>query len=225
MPTEGVPMQSRRLPAQAIAALLLLAASAGCRNEMYDQQKYEPQEVNPFFRDGKADRPIVAGTVARIDLRGEPASRLLATGRLDDGTFTNDPPMDLSRADLVRGEKRYQIYCMPCHSPIGDGRGLIVERGFTAPPAFTDPELRAKPLGHYYDVITHGHGAMYSYAARIAPEDRWRIAAYIRVLQLSQGVPVEELAPADRQELEKMGRPPASDHDEAHPAGGQESHS
>lgn len=87
---------------------------------------------------------------------------------------------------LTRGRERYDIYCAPCHAPIGDGRGMIVQRGFPPPPSYHTDRLRAAPPQHFYDVITNGLGAMYSYAERVAPADRWAIAAYVRALQRSQ---------------------------------------
>jgi mono/diheme cytochrome c family protein len=200
-------MQARRPLAAAApplaAALVALAASAGCRNEMYDQPKYEPLELNTYFDDGASARPLVAGTVARLDLTGEPRDQLYYSGRLDTGEFADELPFRVDRADLERGQDRYRIYCKPCHGLIGDGRGMIVQRGFSPPPSFHSAEVRAKPLGHYFDVITNGHGAMYSYAARVNPRDRWLIASYLRALQLSQGAPVERLSAEDRVELEK----------------------
>jgi mono/diheme cytochrome c family protein len=94
------------------------------------------------------------------------------------------PPLTL--ALLERGQQRYRIYCTPCHSELGDGNGMVVQRGFPHPPSYHSDRLRQASTQHFYDVITHGYGAMYSFAARVAPDDRWAIAAYIRALQLSQ---------------------------------------
>ena len=91
------------------------------------------------------------------------------------------PPLTL--ALIERGQERYRIYCAPCHSELGDGRGMIVERGFPPPPSFGIDRLRKAPPQYFYDVITHGHGVMYSFADRVDPNDRWAIAAYIRALQ------------------------------------------
>lgn len=109
------------------------------------------------------------------------------------------PPVTL--ALLERGEERFRIYCTPCHSELGDGHGMIVQRGFPPPPSYHIARLREAPVQHFYDVITHGHGAMYSFANRVQPRDRWAIAAYIRALQLSQHATVADLAPEQRAAL------------------------
>jgi mono/diheme cytochrome c family protein len=123
---------------------------------------------------------------------------------------------DLRRA-LERGQERFNIYCSACHGETGAGDGMIVQRGFIRPPAFypiaghrrLDPDLYRRetnlltvPPGYIVDKITNGYGAMYSYAARVAPADRWAIAAYVRVLQVSQHAALSDLAPGDRQAVE-----------------------
>jgi mono/diheme cytochrome c family protein len=110
-------------------------------------------------------------------------------------------PPPLSLALLQRGQERFRIYCTPCHSELGDGNGMIVQRGFPHPPSYHIQRLREAPTQHFYDVISHGYGAMYSFAGRVAPDDRWAIAAYIRALQLSQHAPMQDLPAADRQAL------------------------
>jgi mono/diheme cytochrome c family protein len=171
---------------------------------MYDQPRYEAYEASETFDDGASSRTPVAGTVARGELR---ADELLYTGRVG-GKLADEFPFPIDRAALRRGRERYSIYCTPCHGEQGDGRGMIVLRGFSPPPPFygkreekapsSTPvtlyaDLRDAPVGHFFDVMTHGHGAMYSYAARIPVEDRWRIAAYIRALQLSRYAPADDL--------------------------------
>ena len=113
--------------------------------------------------------------------------------------FGEEPPSapPVSLALLERGQERYRIYCAPCHSELGDGRGMVVQRGFPSPPSYHIKRLREAPPAHFYDVITNGHGAMYSFAARVQPDDRWAIAAYIRALQRSQN--------ATRADLESIG--------------------
>ena len=106
------------------------------------------------------------------------------------------PP--LTQALLERGQERYRIYCTPCHSELGDGNGMVVQRGFKHPPSFHEQRLREAPVDYFYDVITSGYGAMYSFAARVAPPDRWAIAAYIRALQLSQNASAADLAAIGR---------------------------
>jgi mono/diheme cytochrome c family protein len=109
-----------------------------------------------------------------------------------------EPPPPLSLALLQRGQARYRIDCTPCHSELGDGHGMIVQRGFPAPPSYHIQRLRDAPTRHFYDVMTNGHGAMYSFAGRVTPQDRWAIAAYIRALQLSQHPPPDLLKQAQR---------------------------
>jgi mono/diheme cytochrome c family protein len=122
----------------------------------------------------------------------------------------------LTLENLKRGQQRFEVYCSPCHGRIGDGKGMIAVRGLALrkqPGNYHTPKLRKMPLGHFYDVITNGFGAMYSYSNRIEPADRWRIAAYVRVLQASHNVPASSL-PADKQaELDSAG-----------PAGAPETH-
>ena len=159
------------------SALLL-----GCRQDMHVQPKYVPEDPSSFFADGRSERPIVEGTVARGQLRTD---ELLYTGRVN-GVASDLFPFPITAADLSRGRERYNIYCSPCHDYTGSGNGMIVQRGFPSPPSFHIERLRQAPAGHFFDVITNGFGLMYSYASRVSPEDRWRIAAYIRALQLSR---------------------------------------
>jgi hypothetical protein len=191
------------------AALLLVAC--GCRSEMYDQPRFEPQEATRIFDDGASSRPLVEGVVAQGEgspgtLANEP-SALLPEPAGDPRATTSPYPVD--RAFLERGQGRYRIFCTPCHGETGDGRGIIVQRGFTQPPAFTRSDLLDQPLGHFVDVITRGQGAMYSYAARVASRDRWAIAAYIRALQLSQHATAAKLPEEDRNKLQGVKNEPA----------------
>ena len=164
-------------------AALLLAAATGCeRNDMHNQPRHEPQEPSAFFADGQSSRPQVAGTVARGQ---NPPNDMRFTG-IAIGPTPDAFPFEITKADLKRGKQRYDIYCGVCHGATGDGNGMIVQRGFVPPPSFHEQRLRDVPVGHFFNVITNGFGAMYSYNDRVLPEDRWRIAAYVRVLQLSQ---------------------------------------
>jgi hypothetical protein len=178
---------------------LLAAAAAGCRfTDMVDQPRYEPMERSAFFGDNRSARPAIAGTVARGRLRID--ERLYA-GRTG-GELIDGFPITIGRRELERGRERFDIFCSPCHGRAGDGMGMVVRRGFRAPPSFHIDRLREAPTGHFYDVITNGFGAMYSYAARIEPRDRWAIVAYVRALQLSQHAPAAILSDDDRRRLE-----------------------
>ena len=118
-------------------------------------------------------------------IKGKWSEELFTTGKTA-GKLAETLPFPVDRAVLERGQDRFRIFCTPCHGELGDGRGMIVQRGFNPPPSFHSDELRKKPVGHYFDVMTRGFGTMYSYASRIPARDRWAIAAYIRALQVSQ---------------------------------------
>jgi mono/diheme cytochrome c family protein len=123
------------------------------------------------------------------------------TGRQGDDNLVSEIPVPVTKELLERGESRFNIYCTPCHSRLGDGEGMVVQRGFAEPPSYHIDRLRDAPIGHYFDVMTNGFGAMHSYASRVEPKDRWAIAAYIRALQLSQNAQVSDLPPEQREEL------------------------
>jgi len=163
----------------AAGAMLVLA---GCRQDMQDEPKFFPQRGTTFYPDGRSVRPQVADTVARN--QGDEDSYFytgLINGKEGDGL-----PIDLTADTMARGQERFNIYCTPCHSRVGNGDGMIVQRGYRPAGDFHTDRLRNAPLGHFFAVITNGYGAMPDYAAQIAPQDRWAIAAYIRALQLSQ---------------------------------------
>jgi cytochrome c553 len=164
---------------------------------MHIQPKYLPYSQTDFFPDGRSERQPVPGTVARGQLRTD---ELFYTGR-ENNVAVDKFPFPITRADLERGRERFNVYCTPCHDYTGSGRGMIVRRGFPQPPSYHIQRLREAPVGHFYDVMTNGFGAMYSYAARIEPADRWRIAAYIRVLQLSQNAKIDDVPQSERQNL------------------------
>jgi hypothetical protein len=178
-----------------LGAVVMLVA--GCRLDMHVQPKYLPYEPTSFFADGRSERQPVPGTVARGHLR---LDELLYTGK-ENGAIADRFPFAITRADLERGRERFNIYCTPCHDYTGSGHGMIVTRGFPPPPSFHIDRLRGAPAGHFFDVITNGDGSMYSYATRVEPEDRWRIAAYIRALQLSQHATVQDAPRDERKKL------------------------
>ena len=166
------------LPGLLLGALAL----AGCRQDMHVQPKYIPLRESTFFGDHRSARLPINGTVAQ-DQYGQDAYFLTGKiGRLDGDRL----PFPLTLQVLQRGQQRYNIYCTPCHSRVGDGNGMIAQRGYRQPPSFHDDRLRQAVLGHFFDVISNGYGAMPDYASQIPVADRWAISAYIRALQLSQ---------------------------------------
>jgi len=178
-------------------AALVGTLLVGCRLDMHLQPKYLPEQPTDFFGDGRSERQPVPGTVARGHLH---LDELLYTGK-ENGVVVDKFPFTITHADLERGRDRYNIYCSPCHDYTGSGRGMIVQRGLPAPPSFHIDRLRQESGGHFVDVITNGFGGMYSYAARVEPEDRWRITGYIRALQLSRHATVQNVPEAERQKL------------------------
>jgi mono/diheme cytochrome c family protein len=160
---------------------------------MHDQPKYIPLRESEFFGDMRSARPLPVGVVARDHLNED---TYLYTGKVN-GVLGDVFPFPITADDLKRGQQRYNIYCTPCHSPVGDGHGVVVQRGYKQPPAYTDPKVLQTPVGHYFDVMTNGYGAMPDYAAQISVQDRWRIVAYIRALQLSQHATLADV-PADK---------------------------
>jgi mono/diheme cytochrome c family protein len=162
-----------------MAALVLIA---GCRQDMHDQPKFVPQRGTAFFPDNRSARAQVIHTIARgQSYEGD----FFHTG-LQDGKEVDALPFPATLAVLERGQEQFNTYCTPCHSRVGNGAGMIVERGYKPAGNFHDAKRLAEPLSHYFYVISNGYGAMPDYAAQISSADRWAIAAYIRALQLSQ---------------------------------------
>ena len=190
-----------------ISALLLSGMGlflTGCRQDMQDQPKYKPQRPSEFFADGRSGRPELEGTIARGELNEDVAFH---EGKDEKGNDIDSFPVAVDKAFILRGQQRYDIYCAPCHGRIGNGLGMIVRRGFKQPPSYHIDRLRNAPVGHYYDVITNGYGAMLNYAQQVQPRDRWAIIAYIRTLQYSQNANVSELTADARTNLPDAGKP------------------
>jgi mono/diheme cytochrome c family protein len=193
--------------------LLFLLFAAGCRRDMQDQPRMKPFRASTFFRDGVSSRPPVPGTVPRGFLRADkeyftgkksgaqtaPAGQQPATQPSLSATGTAAPqgaaaypddvevfPIAITEKVIQRGKERYEVFCSVCHGLTGYGDGMIVRRGFRRAASFHSDALRQAPVGHYFDAITNGWGAMPSYATQIPVQDRWAIVAYIRALQLSQ---------------------------------------
>ena len=196
-----------------VLLLVVFLASAACRRDMQDQPKMKPYRGTSFFRDGQSMRPPIQGTVPRGFLRSDKA---LFTGKKDTTTtgaaatpsaspqagtagqqaggadaYPDDVtefPFPITKEIVQRGRERYDIFCSVCHGMTGNGDGMIVRRGFRRAASFNDDRLRQAPVGHFFDAITNGWGAMPSYASQIPVQDRWAIIAYVRALQLSQQV-------------------------------------
>jgi mono/diheme cytochrome c family protein len=165
---------------------------------MHDQPKFIPLRESTFFADARSARPLVEGTVARDHLREDP---LLYTGKVN-GTDSTEFPFPIDSTLMARGRERFNIYCSPCHGRTGQGDGMVVRRGYRRPPSLHDPRLRDAPVGHFFDVMTNGFGAMPDYAALVQVRDRWAIAAYIRALQLSEHATVADVPETERGRLE-----------------------
>ena len=165
---------------------------------MHDAPRYDPLEASAIFRNGASAQPLVEGTVPRGQLNQD---ELLATGKVD-GQVVNEFPFAITRADLDRGEQRFNIYCSPCHGRTGEGNGMIVQRGYRQPPSYHADRMRQAPAGYYVDVMTNGFGVMPDYRMQITPDDRWRIVAYIRALQLSRQATTADVPPAELTRLE-----------------------
>ncbi len=197
----------RAVSAMGVAATMLLVA--GCRQDMHNQPKFIPQRGTAFFADGRSARPQVENTVARDQLHEDTYFYTgMVSGKEGDGL-----PIELNLATLQRGQERYNIYCTPCHSRVGNGNGMIVQRGYKPAGNFHTDRLRNAPLGHFFSVMTNGYGAMPDYSAQLTPADRWAVAAYVRALQLSQNAKDSDVAagqhPIDLHELAKeQGMPP-----------------
>ena len=188
-----------RNPSAILYLLFSVLILTGCRRDMFNQPSEKPLEKSDFFRGNQmASRPLLPHTVARGHLDEDEVFFHGAKGT----NLVESFPIPITREVLARGRERFDIYCAPCHGRVGDGRGMIVQRGFPAPPSFHIDRLREAPVGHFFDVITRGYGMMLSYASRVEPEDRWAIAAYIRVLQTSENVPVGSLTSPEHEKLE-----------------------
>ena len=162
-----------------LASTLALGA---CRQDMHNQPKYRPLRATTFFSDGSSARPQVEGTVARGALQEDAA---FFTGKAGNAPV-RELPFAVDDALLARGQERFNIYCTPCHDATGSGKGIVVQRGFKAPPSFHDDRLRNVEAGYFFDVMTNGFGAMPDYRMQLSAHDRWAVVAYIRALQLSQ---------------------------------------
>ena len=165
-----------------LGALSGVGLLAGCRQDMHNQPKFYPQRGTSFYADGRSVRPQMENTVARNQLHDD---SYFYTGMVA-GKEGDDLPFPVTLQVLAKGQERYNVYCTPCHSRVGNGAGMIVQRGYSPAGNFLGGRLRAAGLGHFFNVITNGYGSMPDYAAQLTPADRWAVTAYIRALQLSQ---------------------------------------
>lgn len=219
-PRPRVPASPRLLVFFALGILLL---ATGCRRDMQDQPKMKPYRSTTFFQDGLSGRQPIEGTIARGFLRTDTelftgkkakapgtaatgasptASPSASPGQNQNVAATSFPddvetfPFPITEQTVRRGRERYEIFCTVCHGLTGNGDGMIVRRGFRRAASFNDDRLRQAPVGHFFDAITNGWGAMPSYASQIPVQDRWAIIAYIRALQLSQQNPQASASPS-----------------------------
>ena len=198
---------SRRHYGILACATLLIVLSSACRLDMHVQPRLNPLARSDFFADQRSARPPVEGTVARGQLHED---SYFYTGK-----FGSNPgdymPFPITKEVLERGRERFNIFCAPCHSRLGDGNGFVPSRGFSRkPPSYHIPRLQKAPLGYFFDVMTNGFGIMPDYASQIPPQDRWDIVAYIRALQLSQNanladVPASQKVPSEPPTLGDIG--------------------
>lgn len=182
---------ARVLGFTALAAVFVIA---GCRQDMHNQPKMIPQRGSDFFADHRGARPQVLNTVARGQLLED---SYFYTGVVQGANGyreeKNEMPFPVTMEVLKRGQERFNIYCTPCHSRVGNGLGEIVQRGYKPAANLHDQVRMSQPLSHYFYVMTHGYGAMPDYSAQLAPADRWAVAAYIRALQLSEAATPQDV--------------------------------
>jgi mono/diheme cytochrome c family protein len=195
-----------------LAAVIVLSTAlvAGCRQDMHDAPRYDPLEESALAPSAASARPLVEGTVARGHLNDD---ELLTIGKTA-GAFSRTYPFAITSTDLDRGQERFNIYCAPCHGRTGDGNGMVVQRGYRQAASLHVDRLREVEAGYIFDVASNGFGAMPSYRAQISADDRWRVVAYIRALQLSQhaaqaDVPADDLGRLMRGEPAPAAAPAA----------------
>jgi mono/diheme cytochrome c family protein len=180
-----------------ILALWAAALLGGCRQDMHNQPKFIPLRESDFYDDHRSARPLVADTVARGHLGDD---TLLETGKVN-GQDATEFPFPVTAEVMARGQGRFDIFCSPCHDRTGGGDGMVVRRGYRRPPSYHIDRLRQAPVGHFFDVMTNGFGAMPDYRDQVPVRDRWAIIAYIRALQASEHATLDAVPPAERSRL------------------------
>jgi mono/diheme cytochrome c family protein len=191
---------------RAVVSVVMVLGLAGCRQDMHDAPRYDPLEASSILPGGAASQPLVEGTVARGQ---ENADELLTTGKVG-GVESDLFPFAITRTDLDLGQQRFNTYCAPCHAPSGEGDGMVVQRGYRQPPSLHIDRLRQAPAGQFYDRITNGFGVMPNYRAQISVDDRWRIVAYVRVLQAAHQGTRSDVPAAEMERLDNP-QPPAAE--------------
>lgn len=191
-------MMIKRLSPLATALPATALLLAGCRQDMHDQPRYKPLAASTFFPDGRSARPIPAHTVAQNQLDDDDTAH---TG-WKNGEFADTIPVPVTLSLLERGQQRFDIFCSPCHGRLGDGHGMVAQRGFHFPADLADDRTRRLPPGYIFQVITNGYGSMGDYGDQIPDvDDRWAIVAYVRALQLSRHASMDDVPPAGRTQL------------------------
>lgn len=190
--------QTFSLPVKALAVASVLVFAAGCRQDMHDQPKFKPLAASLFYADGRSARPIPPNTIGVDELNDTDP---VHTGAKN-GDFVDTIPVPVDMALLQRGQDRFDIFCAPCNGRMGDGHGMVAERGFHFPKDFNTERLRDVPPGYLFQVISNGYGGMGDYSTQIPDvHDRWAIVAYIRALQLSRHAALADATPQARTQL------------------------
>ena len=184
-----------------ILTCLLTAVTLSACDNMREGNRLKPYETTPFFEDGSTARPLIEGTVPRGFLRED---KHLYEGKNPDGSFAAEFPFPVTEAVLARGKDRFNIYCIVCHGTTGAGDGMVVRRGFKVPNAYQVERLKNMPIGYFFNVMTEGFGVMSSYKTELTPEDRWAVAAYIRVLQRIDSASAPTAQPASQKTKPEM---------------------
>jgi mono/diheme cytochrome c family protein len=184
---------------KASVVIIMAALCTACRQDMHDQPRYKPLAASTFFPDGRSARPIPAHTVARGELDDDDT----AHSGWENGDFAATIPLPVTMSLLQRGQQRFDIFCSPCHGRLGDGHGMVAQRGFHFPADLASDRVRELPPGYIFQVISNGYGGMGDYGDQIPDvNDRWAIVAYLRALQLSRSAAIDEVPPAERAQLE-----------------------
>ena len=193
--------KSRVLAAAALAVVLVLLTGCAQAGQMIDQPRYDPLEASPLFADGRSARPLVPGTVPYAG--DGSANDPVMTAEDENGDPLKGYPVTVDAALLAEGQERFNIYCIPCHGPSGEGNGKVVTYGYPKPPSLLE-NARTLTNSEIFNIITNGQGKMFPYAYRVKAPERGAVIAYLRALQLKDGkLKLQELTPAD---IEQIGQ-------------------